>query len=163
MKTKLILSSTPRTNTYNAYDESWLHLSHPDKLCFKIKLFVKDSSGKLEIKDRFLAEKEKWVSPLKNSRPGSGKSTPKRAGGLLHEPISKILERIEKIEQKEAQIVESQTKNKKQPINAPIVNLKAKYRPQKFLDLLEYGELNRNLTKWLKSWDSIVFKKVYFI
>lgn len=34
-----------------------------------------------------------------------------------------------------------------------------KYRPQRYLDLLSDESTNRNLLKWLKMWDKIVFQR----
>lgn len=34
-----------------------------------------------------------------------------------------------------------------------------KYRPSKYLDLLSDESTNRNLLKWLKMWDKVVFQR----
>lgn len=34
-----------------------------------------------------------------------------------------------------------------------------KYKPSKYLDLLSDESTNRNLLKWLKMWDKIVFQR----
>ncbi len=34
-----------------------------------------------------------------------------------------------------------------------------KYRPKKYLDLLSDESTNRNLLKWLKMWDKVVFQR----
>ncbi|KAI8365555.1 hypothetical protein BD560DRAFT_401862 [Blakeslea trispora] len=89
-------------------------------------------------------------------------------GGLLSKPIWRLRKDIEKNNLAELERIqreiEQEERHKKKKKKLPAKDLSGqlwvdKYRPTSFMDLMGDQRLNREVLRWVKQWDSCVFKK----
>ena len=153
-----MIENIPKTAPkYTSKDQSFKFKPSTATQSIKIRLFVQETGSKsITTKERFLTKKPNYL-PLGDT---SAQNTPtKRKINLLKTPIDEIFDEISRREAKKKKELEELQAKKSAENGAQAaqkkaqVSLKAKYAPKKFIDLLNHSTENRNLLKWLKSWE----------